>query len=52
MQTLLTDQMEEMHDHKDDGTPMPLAHYNVGNGSSIILKIMVRMLSACCRPIF
>eukprot|EP00879_Flechtneria_rotunda_P018614 GHRR01019532.1.p1 GENE.GHRR01019532.1~~GHRR01019532.1.p1 ORF type:complete len:407 (+),score=200.79 GHRR01019532.1:341-1561(+) len=41
LQTLLTDQMEEMQDVKDDGTTMPLAHYNIGNGSSIILKITI-----------
>jgi hypothetical protein len=34
-----------MADAKDDGSPMPLAHYNVGNNSAIILRIMV---SRCC----
>jgi hypothetical protein len=33
--------MEEMADAKDDGSPMPLAHYNVGNNSNIILRITV-----------
>lgn len=42
-QTLLTETGEEMLDAKDDGTPVPLAQYNVGNGSSIILKIHVSL---------
>lgn len=46
LQTLLTDQHEEMLDAKEDGTPMPLAHYNVGDGSHITLRIHVS--SACC----
>lgn len=41
LQTLVTDQNEEMVDAKEDGTPMPLAHYNVGDGSHIILRIHV-----------
>jgi hypothetical protein len=45
LQTLLTETGEEMADAKDDGSPMPLAHYNVGNNSAIILRIMV---SRCC----
>jgi hypothetical protein len=45
LQTLLTETGEEMADAKDDGSPMPLAHYNVGNNSAIILRIMV---SSCC----
>jgi hypothetical protein len=41
LQTLVTDQGEEMLDAKEDGTPMPLAHYNVGDGSQIMLRIHV-----------
>jgi hypothetical protein len=41
VQTLVTDQGEEMLDAKEDGTPMPLAHYNVGDGSQIMLRIHV-----------
>lgn len=47
-QTLVTDQHEEMVDAKEDGTPMPLAHYNVGDGSHIILRIHVS--NAHARP--
>lgn len=46
LQTLLLPDGEEMHDAKEDGTPMALAHYNVGNGSSIILKITVGAAAA------
>jgi hypothetical protein len=48
-QTLVTDQHEEMADSKEDGTPMPLAHYHVGDGSHIILRINVSALSPCCQ---
>jgi hypothetical protein len=41
LQTLLTETGEEMVDAKDDSTPMPLASYNVGNNSNIILRITV-----------
>lgn len=41
LQTLLTETGEEMVDAKDDGTPMPLASYNVGNNSNIILRITI-----------
>lgn len=41
-QTLVTDQHEEMADTKEDGTPMPLAHYSIGDGSHITLRIHVR----------
>lgn len=44
-QTLVTDQHEEMADAKEDGTPMPLAHYHVGDSSHIILRINVSALS-------
>ena len=40
-QTLVTDQHEEMADAKEDGTPMPLAHYNIGDGSHLTLRIHV-----------
>ncbi|KAF6256146.1 hypothetical protein COO60DRAFT_1531116 [Scenedesmus sp. NREL 46B-D3] len=41
LQTLLTETGEEMADAKDDGSPTPLAHYNVGNNSNIILRISI-----------
>eukprot|EP00882_Tetradesmus_deserticola_P009064 GHRQ01009561.1.p1 GENE.GHRQ01009561.1~~GHRQ01009561.1.p1 ORF type:complete len:463 (+),score=267.23 GHRQ01009561.1:87-1391(+) len=41
LQTLLTETGEEMADARDDGSPTPLAHYNVGNNSTIILRISI-----------
>eukprot|EP00878_Enallax_costatus_P002297 GHUV01002472.1.p1 GENE.GHUV01002472.1~~GHUV01002472.1.p1 ORF type:complete len:476 (+),score=205.40 GHUV01002472.1:222-1649(+) len=41
LQTLITETGVEMMDAKEDGSPIPLAQYNIGNGSSIILKISV-----------
>jgi hypothetical protein len=43
-QTLLTDQMEIMADTKEDGSAMPLAHYSVGEGSHITLRIHVSLV--------
>ena len=40
-QVLVTERDEIMVDHKDDGTPMPLANYHIQNDSRLVLRVVV-----------
>eukprot|EP00877_Chromochloris_zofingiensis_P007434 jgi/Chrzof1/2944/Cz12g05110.t1 len=41
LQSLYTEADELMVEHKEDGSPMPLAHYGIAEGSKIKLKIEI-----------
>jgi len=41
LQVLVTERDEIMVDHKDDGTPMPLAQYHIQNDSRLVLRVVI-----------